>query len=62
LLLLLAKQVCVQLSTSADNVALSAFDTARRAAAQLLLGAWQQSIDISCSPGAQQQTRSINVR
>jgi len=43
-------------------VALSVFDTARRAAAQLLLGAWQQSIDISCSPGAQQQTRSINVR
>jgi len=44
--------VCVQLPTSAVNVALPAF----AAAASLLLSAVQQSIDISYPPGAQQQT------
>jgi len=43
-------------------VALSAFATERRAAAPLLLSAGQQSIDISCPSGAQQQTRSSGVR
>ena len=47
-----AYQVSVQLPTYADNVALPAF--ARRT---LLL---QQSIDISCPPGPQQQTCSID--
>jgi len=46
-----------QLSTSADNVTLLAFAAARHAAARLLLSAGQQSIDISCSPDPQQQTR-----
>ena len=53
------KQVRAQLHTSADNEALPAF--ARRdatAAARLLLtAAVQQSIDIFCTPGPQQQTR-----
>jgi len=53
------KQVRAQLHTSADNEALHAF--ARRdatAAARLLLtAAVQQSIDIFCTPGPQQQTR-----
>ena len=44
------KQVCVQLSTSADDVALPAF--ARRT--PLL----KQSIDISCPPRPQHRTRS----
>jgi len=39
-------------------VILPAFAAARRAAARLLLSAGQQSIDISCSPGPQQQTCS----
>ena len=47
------KQVCVQLPTCADNVALPAFAAARRAAAA---PAVQQSIDISYPPGLQQQT------
>jgi len=55
-------QVCVQLPTSADSVALPAFAFARRAAAWLLLTAGspakRQSIDTSWSPGPQQQTRS----
>jgi len=38
-------------------VALPAFADVRRAAAPLLLSAGQQSIDISCPSGAQQQTR-----
>jgi len=52
-------EVCVQLLTSADNVALPAFAAAGRAAARLLLSAWRPplSIDISCRHGAQQQTR-----
>jgi len=36
-------------------VTLPAFAAVRRAAAQLLLSAVQQSIGISCPPGAQQQ-------
>jgi len=47
-------QICIQLPTYADNVALSAFD--RRM--PLLLRAEQQSIDISCLPDPQQQTFS----
>jgi len=47
---------------SADIVALPAFAAARRAAARLLLSAGQQSIDISCSPRQQQQTRSSGVQ
>jgi len=38
-------------------VALPAFAAMCRAAAQLLLNAGQQSIDISCLPDPQQQTR-----
>jgi len=38
-------------------VPLPAFAAVRRAAAPLLLRAGQQSIDISCPSGAQQQTR-----
>jgi len=45
------------LLTAAVNLPLSAFAAERRAAAPLLLSAGQQSIDISCPPGAQQQTR-----
>ena len=45
------QQVCVQLSTYADNVALPAF--ARRCC---LAPAVQQSTNISCSPRPQQQT------
>ena len=45
-----SKQVCVQLPTYADNVALPAF-----ASRPPLL---QQSIEISCPPGLQQQTCS----
>jgi len=37
-------------------VTLPAFAAERRAAAPLLLGARQQSVDISCPPGAQRQT------
>jgi len=43
-------------------VALSAFAAERRSAAPLTLSAGQQSIDIFCSPAAQQQTRSSGVR
>jgi len=39
-------------------VALPAFAAARCAVAWLLLSDGQQSIDISCSPGPQQQTRN----
>ena len=46
------KQVWVQLPASADNVGLPAFAAARRAAVQ-------QSIDISCPLGPQQQTRNV---
>jgi len=56
------RSVRVQLPTSADNVTLPAFAAVRRAAAQLLLSAVQQSIGISCPPGAQQQTRTSRVR
>ena len=45
-----SKQVCVQLPTYTDNVALPAF-----ASRPPLL---QQSIEISCPPGSQQQTCS----
>jgi len=41
----LFKQVCVQLATSADNVALPAFAAERRAAAPLLLTAGRAAID-----------------
>jgi len=55
-------KVCVQLSTSADNVALPAYAAARRAAAPLLLTAAppavKQSIGIFWPPGSRQQTRS----
>ena len=44
----------VQLPTSADNVTLLAFAAVRRAAAT--------SIDISCPPGPQQQTRRTLVQ
>jgi len=37
-------QVCVQLHTSADNVALPAFAAARRAAARLLLSTGPQAV------------------
>jgi len=54
----------VQLPTSAVNVTLPAFAAERRVATPLLLSAGaccrraaQQSIDISCRPGAQQQIR-----
>jgi len=50
-------QVCVQLPTSADNVALPAFGRRCYSAPAV-----QQSSDIFCAPGAQQQTRSSNVR
>jgi len=43
-------------------VALPAFAAEYRAAAPLLLSDVQQSIDISCPPGAQQQTHSSGVR
>jgi len=60
------KEVCVQLPTSADNVALFVFAAARRAAAQLLLTAGlpavQQSIDIFWSPGPQQPTCSSDMQ
>jgi len=39
------KQVCVQLPTPADGVALPAFAAARRAAAQLLLTASRAALD-----------------
>jgi len=50
--------------SSAIYVALVAFAAERRAAAPLLLsaGAVQKSIDISCPPGTQQQTRTNGVR
>jgi len=38
-------------------MSLPAFAAERRTAAPLLLGARPLSTDISCSPGAQQQTR-----
>jgi len=43
------KQVYIQLTPSANNVTLLAVDV-------------QQSIDISCPPGPQQQTRRSGVR
>jgi len=43
-------------------VTLLALVTERRAAAPLLLSAVQQSINTSCLPGAQQQTRNSSVR
>ena len=57
-----SKQVCVQLSTSADNVALPAFADEHRAAVRLLLSTRQQPIDTFCLPGPQQQTRSCKMR
>jgi len=51
---LFRKQVCIQLPTSAVNVALPTFAAVRRAAAA---PAVQQSIDISYPPDLQQQTR-----
>ena len=63
------KPACLRLPTSADNVALPAFAAARprraaAAAASDRVGpvAVHQSIDISWSPGPQQQTRSSGVR
>jgi len=60
--------VCVQLPTSADNVALPTFG--RRTSLLRHGCCWapavqqtvQQSIDIYCLPGPQQQTRSSGVR
>jgi len=57
-------QVCVQLPTSADNVALPAYG---RYTPLLQCGccwapAMQQSIDISCPPGPQQQTHKSGMR
>jgi len=56
------KSVCVQPRPLADNVALPAFAAGCRAAARLLQAAGppgvQQSADISCLAGPQQQTRS----
>jgi len=58
------KQFCVQLPTSADNVALPASD--RRSPLLQRRCSWApavlHSLDISCSPGPQQQTRSSGVR
>jgi len=49
--------------SSAVNVTLLAFDAERRAAAPLLLGAGRAAIDRYLLPaGAQQQTRSSEVR
>jgi len=42
-------------------VALPAFVAAHGVAARLVLSAGQQSIDISCSPGPQQQIRSSGL-
>jgi len=63
------KPACLRLPTSDDNVALPAFAAARprraaAAAASDRVGpvAVHQSIDISWSPGPQQQTRSSGVR
>ena len=56
-----AKSISTSISTSADNVALLSFAAAFRAAVWLLQSAGQQSIDISCSPGPQQQIHSIRV-
>ena len=53
------QQACVQLPTSADNVALPAFAAERRAAAA---PAMQQSIDIACRLDPQQQTRRSGDR
>ena len=50
-------QVCVQLPTPADNVTLLAFAVERRAAV-CRAAAGPRSIDISCPPVPQQQTRS----
>jgi len=41
---------------------LPTFTAERRTAASLLLSATQQSIDISCPPGTQQQTLTSNLR
>jgi len=41
---------------------LPAFAAEHRDAAPLLLRAGQQAMDVSCPPGAQQQTRSSGVR
>jgi len=49
------KSAFLQLLTSADNVTLLAFAADRRAAVRRRL--LQQSIDISCPRGPQQQTR-----
>ena len=61
----ISKQVCVQLPTSAVDVTLLAFAAELRRRCHCA-PAVQQSIniktDISCSPGAQQQTRSCRVR
>ena len=57
--MLLLKHVCVQLPASAAGVTLPAV----AAAAPLLLSAgMQQTVDISCPPGAQQLTCSSGVR
>ena len=60
------KQVCVQPPTSADNVALSAFAAARRAAlVRLLLTTGPLAMHgaaVDQQPGPQQQTRSSDVR
>ena len=54
-------QVSVQHPTSAVNVTLLAFAAERRAAAAERCGR-AASIDISCPPGAQQQTHSSAVQ
>jgi len=50
----------ISLVSSAINMTLLAFAAERRAAAPLLLGAG--AIDVSCSRGAQQQTRRTPQR
>jgi len=53
------KRVCVRLPASAVHVAVAAFAAA---APLLALSIGQQSIDISCRPGTQQQTRRTLLR
>ena len=56
------KEVCVQLPTSADNVALFVFAAAARLLLTSGLPAVQQSIDNFWSPGPQQPTCSSDMQ
>jgi len=57
------KQVCVQLSTSAENEALPAFAATRHAETRLLLSAGCAAIDRDLlAAGPKQQTRISSVR